>query len=115
MRSVSASSPQLDPAKFRRSATCNISFLRTESRCWWNVGDLSSVTPKYFGSGQNGKDWRSAVIFSSRVEIKSRHSFSFGFSFLEICSYLCSCLCLKCPAVILAEVELCGTRDSAAS
>jgi len=42
--------PQLEPASRLKSATRNVSFLRSDSRCRRYVSDLSNVTPRYLGS-----------------------------------------------------------------
>jgi len=46
---VVAPAPQPDPASLLRSATRDVSFLRSDSRCRWYVSDLSNVTPRFLG------------------------------------------------------------------
>jgi len=41
-----------DPASRLKSATHGVYFLRSDSRCWPHVRDLSNVTPMYLGSEQ---------------------------------------------------------------
>jgi len=43
------------PASRLRSATRDVSFLRSDSRCRRYVSDLSNVTLRYLGSGQKGR------------------------------------------------------------
>jgi len=47
--------PQLEPASRLKSATRDVSFLRSDSRCRRYANDLSNVTPRYLGSKQKGK------------------------------------------------------------
>jgi len=54
VRKVVAPAPHLEPARHLRSATCDVSFLRSDSRCRRYVSDLSIVTPRYLGSEQRG-------------------------------------------------------------
>ena len=55
VRRVVAPAPQLEPASHLRSATRDVSFLRSDSRCRRYVSDLSNVTPRYLGSEQKGR------------------------------------------------------------
>ena len=52
---VVAPSPQPEPASCLKSATCDVSFLRSDSRCRRYVSDLSNVTPRYLGSEQKSR------------------------------------------------------------
>ena len=61
--------PSLNPP-----GVVDVSFLRSESSYRRNVIDLSSVTPRYFGFGQNGKE------SSSVCDIE----FTFCFSVVKI-------------------------------
>jgi len=49
IRRVVAPAPQPEPATRPRSATCDVSFLRSDSRCPRYVSNLSNVTPRYLG------------------------------------------------------------------
>ena len=55
IRNVVAPVPQPEPASCLRSATCDVSFLRSDSRCLQYVSDLSNVTPRHLGSEQKGR------------------------------------------------------------
>ena len=44
VRNFAAPAPQLEPTSHLRSATCDVSFLRNNSRCRQYVSDLSNVT-----------------------------------------------------------------------
>jgi len=55
VRNVVAPAPQPETASHLRSAARNVSFIRSDSRCWWYVSDLSNVTPRYLGSEQKGR------------------------------------------------------------
>jgi len=55
IRRVVAPAPQPEPASRLRSATRDVNFLRSDSRCRRYVSDLSNVTPKYLGSRQKGR------------------------------------------------------------
>jgi len=55
IRSVFAPAPQPEPANRLRSATRDVSFLRSDSRCRRYVSDLSNVAPRYLGSEQKGR------------------------------------------------------------
>ena len=46
MRNVLAPVPQLDPARRLKRPTCVVNFLRSDSRFWRYVSDLSSLTPR---------------------------------------------------------------------
>ena len=52
--SVVAQAPQPEPASRLSSATRDVSFLRSDSRCRRYVSDLSNVTTRYLGSVQKG-------------------------------------------------------------
>jgi len=67
IRRVVAPAPQLEPASHLRSATCDVSFLRSDSRCRRYVTDLSKVTLKYVGSEQKGRVSFIYLTFSSRL------------------------------------------------
>jgi len=59
---------QLEPASRLKSATRDVSFLRSYSRCRRNVtSDLSNVTTRYLGSEQNGRISLLYLTFSSRL------------------------------------------------
>jgi len=66
VRKVVAPAPQPDPASRLRSATRDVGFLRSDSRCRWYVSGLSNVTPSYLGSEQKGRfhcwSWLSAHV-----------------------------------------------------
>ena len=51
-----------------RSATRDVSFLRSDSRCRRYVRDLSNVTPRYLGSEQKGRVSLLMLTFSSRLD-----------------------------------------------
>jgi len=55
IHSVVASAPQPEPTSCLRSATRDVSFLRSDSWCRRYVSDLSNVTPRYLGSEQKGR------------------------------------------------------------
>ena len=59
VRSVVAPAPQPEPVSRLRSATRDVSFLRSNSRCRRYVSDLSNVTPRYLGSEQK---WEGFVV-----------------------------------------------------
>jgi len=52
---VVAPAPQPEPASCLKSATRDVSFLRSDSRCHRYVSDLSNLTPRYLGSEQKGR------------------------------------------------------------
>ena len=52
VRNVVAPAPQPEPASRLKNATCDGSFLGSDSRCRRYVSDLSNVTPRYLGSGR---------------------------------------------------------------
>jgi len=52
---VVAPAPQPEPASCLKSATCGVSFLRSDSSCRQYVSDLSNVTPRYLDSEQKGR------------------------------------------------------------
>ena len=66
-RVLAPPAPQLGPASRLRSATRDISFLRSDSRYRRYVSDLPNVTPRFLGSEQKG--WVSLLylILSSRL------------------------------------------------
>jgi len=66
VRSLVAPAPQPEPASRLKSATRDINFLRSDSRCRRYVSDLSNVTPRYLGSEQKSKVSLLWLIFSSR-------------------------------------------------
>jgi len=55
IRGVVATAPQPEPASRLKSATRDVSYLRSDSRCQQYVSDLSNVTPRYLGSEQKGR------------------------------------------------------------
>ena len=59
--------PQPEPASHLKSATRDVSFLRSDSRCRRYVSDLSNVTPRYLGSEQKGRVLLLKLTFSSRL------------------------------------------------
>jgi len=67
VRRVVAPAPQPEPTSCRRSATRDVNFLRSGSRCRWYVSDLSNVTPRYLGSEQKGRVSLLKFTFSSRL------------------------------------------------
>ena len=67
VRTVVAPAPQLDPASRLRSATRDVSFLRSDSRCLRYVSDLSNVTPRYLGSEQKGRVSLLKLSFNSHL------------------------------------------------
>jgi len=67
VRNVVAPAPQPEPARCLRSATRDVSFLRSDSRCRRYVSDLSNVTPRYLGSEQKGRVSLLKLTFSLRL------------------------------------------------
>ena len=67
IRRVVAAAPQPEPASRLRSVTRDVSFLRSDSRCWRYVSDLSNVTPRYLGSDQKGRVSLLYLTLSSRL------------------------------------------------
>jgi len=55
VRGVFAPAPHPVPPSRLRSATCDVSFLRSDSRRRRYVSDLPNVTPRYLGSEQKGR------------------------------------------------------------
>ena len=55
VRRVVAPTPQPEPASRVKSATLDVNFLRSDSRCRQYVSDLSKVTSRYLGSEQKGR------------------------------------------------------------
>jgi len=64
IRRVVAPVPQPEPVSHLRSATCDVSFLRSDSRCQRYVSGLSNVTLRYLGSEQKGRVWLLYLTFS---------------------------------------------------
>jgi len=64
---VIAPAPQPEAASHLRSATRDVSFLRSDSRCRRYASDLSNVTPRYSGSEQKGRVSLLYLTFSSRI------------------------------------------------
>ena len=64
---VVAPVPQPEPTSRLRSATRDVSFLGSDSRCRRYVNDLSNVTPRYLGSEQKGRVSLLKLTFSSRL------------------------------------------------
>ena len=54
VRNVVAPAPQPEPASHLKSATRDVSFLRSDSGCRRYVSDLSNVTLRNVGSEQKG-------------------------------------------------------------
>ena len=70
---VVAPAPNWKPRSRLRSMTCDVSFLQSDSNCWWYVNDLSNVTPQYLGLEQEG---RVQLMFSLLVKMEGcRHRF----------------------------------------
>ena len=67
VRKVVTPAPQPQPASRLKSVTCDVGFLRSDSRCRRYVSDLSNVTPRYLGSEQNGRIPLMKLTFSSRL------------------------------------------------
>ena len=67
VRNVVVPALQPEPASRLRSATRDVSFLRSDSRCRRYVNDRSNVTPRYLGSGQKGRVSLLQLTFSSRL------------------------------------------------
>ena len=67
IRRVVAPVPQPEPASHFRSATRDVSFLRSDSRCRRYVSALSNVTPRYLGSEQKGRFSLLYLTLSSRL------------------------------------------------
>ena len=67
VRNVFAPAPQPEPASRLRSATRDVSFLRSDSRCRRYVSDLTNVTPRYLGSQQKGRVSLLYLTLSSRL------------------------------------------------
>jgi len=67
VRNVVAPAPQPESSSRFRSATRDVSFLRSDSRCLRYVSDLSNVTPRYLGSEQTGRVSLMKLTFSSRL------------------------------------------------
>ena len=62
-----APATQPEPASRLRSATRDVSFLRSDSRCRRYVNELSNVTPKYLGSEQKVRISFLWLTFNSRL------------------------------------------------
>ena len=58
--------PQPEPVSRLRSATCDVSFLRSNSRCRRYVSLLCNVTPRYLCSEQKGRFPSMKSTFSHR-------------------------------------------------
>ena len=67
VRNVVDPAPQPETANRLRSATRDVSFLRSDSRCRRYVSDLSNVTPTYLGWEQKGRVSLLKLTFSSRL------------------------------------------------
>jgi len=81
-RRAVAPAPQPEAASRLRSATRDVSFLRSDSRCRRYVRDLSYVTPRYLGSEKKAGfrcwSWLRAQLTFSFVDVKMegcRHRF----------------------------------------
>ena len=64
---VAAPAPQLEPASRLRSVEHDVSFLRSDLRCWRYVSDLSNVTLRYLGSEQKSRVVLLYLTLSSRL------------------------------------------------
>ena len=64
---VVAPAPQPEPASRLRSATLDVSFLRSDSRCRRYVSDMFNVAPRYLGSEQKSRVSVLKLTFSSRL------------------------------------------------
>jgi len=67
VRNAVAPVPQPEPTRRLRSATRDVSFLQSDSRCRWYMSDLSNVIPRYFGSEQKGRVSLLKLTFSSHL------------------------------------------------
>jgi len=67
IRRVVAPAPQPEPVSCLRSATRNVSFLRSDSRCRRYMSDLSNVIPRYLVSEQKGRVSLLYLTLSSRL------------------------------------------------
>jgi len=67
IRSVVAPAHQPEPASRLKSATRDVRFLRSNSRCRRCVSNLSNVTPRYFVLEQKGRKLLLRLTFSSRL------------------------------------------------
>jgi len=54
---VVAPETQTKPESCLKSATHDVSFLQSDSRCQQYVSDLSNITPRYLGSEQKRRIW----------------------------------------------------------
>ena len=68
VRNVVAPALQPEPASCFRSATRDVSFLRSDSRFRRYVSDLSNVTPRYLG-------WEQKAGFVVEVDFQFKLSF----------------------------------------
>ena len=59
--------PQPEPASHLRSASCDVCFLWSDSRCRRHVSNLSNVTQSYLGSEQKGMVLLLKSTFSWRL------------------------------------------------
>ena len=62
-----APAPQQEPASRFNSATRDVNFLRSDSKCRRYVNDLSNVTQRYLGSEQKSRVSLLWLTFSSRL------------------------------------------------
>ena len=74
VHNVVVPAPQQETASCCRSVTCDVSFLRSGSRCQRCASDLSNVTLRYLGSEQKGV-----------VEVDIQLALSFLFVEMEDC------------------------------
>ena len=72
LHNVVVPAPQPEPASRLRSATRDVSFLGSCSRCRRYVSDQSNNTPRYLGSEQKGRISLLQLTFSSRLASLSR-------------------------------------------
>ena len=66
-RNVVVPAPQSERASRFKSATRDVNFLRSDSRCRRYVSDLSNVTPRYLGSEQKRRVSLLWLTFNSRL------------------------------------------------
>jgi len=66
VRNVAAPASQPEPASRLRSATRDVSFLRSDSRCRRYVSGLSKYTWRYFGLGEEGQGF--VVVFEFKLK-----------------------------------------------
>ena len=112
-RRVVAPAHQPEPASCLRSATRDVCFLQSDSRCRQYVSDLSNVTPRYFSSEQKGRislyltlSLRSASLLRWKAVDTVFIVLSFSFQVwrcsliaaLEVFTYSCPCMIARWSA-----------------